>query len=444
MTAATLREPVDSPSLRERFTAIALRPETREAALSIVDQAVVSGTNFVTSVMICRAAGVEGLGVYSLALSVVLLARAIQEQLVAAPYLVRNQQKRGDARAAFLGSVVLHQLAVSAVAVLAFAGLGLAVSRGVGPAGLSGVAWLLVFSVPAFLVREFLRQVAFGHLRPMLAVAIDGTVAVVQIGGLAGLAAAGVLTVRGAFAVMACGCVVAAAGWFFLQPVPIRFRRAEVLKDWNENWAFGRWALLSQLVGGAGLYAMPWIVAGVDGQEATGVFAAGGTLVGIANMFVNGLANYLSPKAARAYADGGAPALRSVLRMTVLVFTAFLGTFAVAAVVAGELAAGPVYGEGFESAGPIVGVLAVGLWVNSMAITAGNGLWAVGKPEANFRADVVGLLVTAAATVTLIPALGGAIGASVALLSGGAADAAVRTAILRRVLREDATGRGAT
>ena len=70
---------------------------------------------------------------------------------------------------------------------------------------------------------------------------------------------------------------------------------------------------------------MPWIVAAVDGEKATGLFAAGGTLVGIANMFVNGLANYLSPKAARSYSEGGVPALRSVLRTTALAFTATIG-----------------------------------------------------------------------------------------------------------------------
>lgn len=436
MSTAALPEPtVARPKVPGRMLAALLRPEAREAGLSIVDQAVVSGTNFVTSVVIGRAAGVEGLGVYSLALSVVLLARAVQEQLVAAPYLVRNQQKPADAQAVYLGSVFAHQALLSVLALFAFAALGVAVSNGFGPTDLKSVAWLLMAAAPAFLLREFLRQVAFGHLRPQLALAIDATVAAVQIGGLLALAAADVLTVPGAFGVMASGCLLAAAGWFFVQPVPVHFRRDAVARDWSENWSFGRWALASQLVGGAGLYVMPWVVAAVDGEKATGLFAAGGTLVGIANMFVNGLANYLSPKAARAYADAGTPALRRVLRTTALTFTAFLGSFAVFAVVVGQFAAGLVYGEGFESAGPVVGILAFGLWVNSMAITAGNGLWAVGKPEANFRADLVGLFVMASSTATLVPLLGGATGGAAALLAGGAADALVRTAILRRVLR---------
>lgn len=437
MPTATLHESADSalrPTAAARLLAIALRPEAREAGLSVFDQAIVSGTNFVTSVVIGRAVGAEGLGVYALALSVVLLARAVQEQLVAAPYLVRNQQKPAGARPAFLGSVFAHQFALAIAAAAAFIGLGIAVGNGVGPAGLRSVVWLLAAAAPAFLLREFLRQVAFAHLRPLLAVRIDTTVAVIQIGGLLALAAASVLTIPGVFAVMASGCLAAAAAWFFFQPVPVRFCRDAVVRDWNENWCFGRWALASQLVGGAGLYVMPWIVAAVDGEKATGLFAAGGTLVGIANMFVNGLANYLSPKAARSYADGGVAALRSVLRTTAVAFTAFLGTFALLAIVAGEFAADAVYGGGFSSAGPVVGVLALGLWVNSMAITAGNGLWAIGKPQANFRADVVGLVAMVAATATLVPLFGGAIGGASALLAGGFADAAVRTAILRHTL----------
>jgi O-antigen/teichoic acid export membrane protein len=447
VSAATLPEAAPAETLASRcplarLAAVLSRPEAREAGLSIFDQAVVSGTNFVTSVVIGRAAGADGLGVYSLALSVVLLARGVQEQLVAAPYLVRCQQKRGEARATYLGSAFVHQALISAMVVAALVGLGFALGRGVGPAKLNSVVWLLAAAAPALLLREFLRQVAFGQLRPGLAVAIDATVAGVQVGGLLALTWNGVLTVPGAFAVMASGCLFAVAGWFFAQPVPVRFGRREVRKDWRENWAFGRWALASQLVGGAGLYVMPWVVAAVDGERATGLLAAGGTLVGIANMFVTGLANYLSPKAARAYADGGTAVLRPVLRMTAVVFTAFLGTFAVGAIVAGGLAADLVYGKGFAAAGPVVGVLAFGLWVNSMAITAGNGLWAVGKPEANFRADLVGLLVTTFATVTLVPLLGGPIGAASSLLAGGASDALVRTAILRRVLRERSAAEG--
>src|SRR5262245_24649164 len=58
------------------------------AFLSIFDQGVVSGTSFVTSVLIGRLCSQEDLGVYSLALSVVFILRGIQGELTSTPYMI--------------------------------------------------------------------------------------------------------------------------------------------------------------------------------------------------------------------------------------------------------------------------------------------------------------------------------------------------------------------
>ena len=50
----------------------------QSSGLSILDQALVSGTSFVTSVILGRCAGREDLGIYYLALSVILFVRGLQ------------------------------------------------------------------------------------------------------------------------------------------------------------------------------------------------------------------------------------------------------------------------------------------------------------------------------------------------------------------------------
>ena len=433
---------VSAPGLLRRMIALAVRHELAGAGLSVADQAIVSGTNFVTSVIIGRLAGADDLGIYSLGMSVVFLARGVQDQLVTAPYQVRCQTRSGLRRAAYLGSTLTHHIALSLLVVLAFIGLAAAVRLGVGPVGLKSVVWVLAAAAPTLLLREFLRQIAFAHLKPGLACTLDAVVAVTQVGGMLALAYSGLLTVGGAIGISAGGCLLAALAWFCLKPERVRVVPGHLWRDWTENWDFGRWALASQLVGGAGLYLLPWVVALVDGIQETGLLAAGWTLVGVANAFVVGLASYLSPRAARAYAVGGVAALRSVLWMTAGLFSLSLGLFSVGAIVAGSLAAGLIYGDQFADAGPIVAVLAVTLWINSMAITAGNGLWAVGRPEANFKADMASLGVSAIVTVALVPSFG-ATGAAVALLAAGTADTLMRLHILRRILKDIDAAEGA-
>ena len=73
-----------------------LGTEKSRALLSVGDQAVVSATNFATSVLVGWAAGKAGLGVYGLAVSLILFVRGIQEQIVYGPYLVFCHKRRGN------------------------------------------------------------------------------------------------------------------------------------------------------------------------------------------------------------------------------------------------------------------------------------------------------------------------------------------------------------
>ena len=293
---------------------------------------------------------------------------------------------------------------------------------------------MLVWAVPLVLFREFARHIAFGHFRTGAAVLLDVAVAVFQVGGLAALYFAGRLTVPSALGVMGAACLLVCWPWAVRFARGVRFRRRAIVNDWRRNWRFGRWALATHLLHGASHYLMPWVVVLVDGEEATGLFMAGSTLVGIANMFVLGLAHYVCPKAAEAFHERGKAGLKFVLKWAVVVFSAVLAPFAAACAIFGDDIATLVFPDEFAGAGLVLAVLAVNMWANALSITFGNGLWAVERPDANFTADLVSLLVVAACTVVLIPAFG-VVGAAAAMAIGGWADVVARGLALRRVVR---------
>src|SRR3954462_6312821 len=132
----------------------------KKSGLSVIDQAVVSGTNFATSVLLARFAVQEDLGVYYLALSVIYFARGVQEQLVSAPYMIYCGRKEGRELAEYAGSALVHQCVMMA----ATAGLLLvALAAGVFPGPVANAFWLLALAAPLMLVREFARQMSFAH-----------------------------------------------------------------------------------------------------------------------------------------------------------------------------------------------------------------------------------------------------------------------------------------
>ena len=314
----------------------------RESILAIFDQAVVSGTSFATAVVVGRLLSQESLGIYYLAFTVVVLARGVQEQLVSSPCKVFLQRCEGMERRQYSGSVFVHHALVAAVTVL---GLALVLLAGLGPSELSPVLSVLLVAGPLLLLRDFIRQLCFAELRPFEAIRIDIVVAVLQLGGLAVLAVLDLLSVAAIYAVMGAACLLPAGLWFVSsRREPIQWRLGRIGRDWITNWSFGRWALMSFLLVSTSPYVVPWLIVTVQGKAATGMWAACMTLVNAANVLVIGVGNYLTSRAAHAYAAGGVAKLRRVLWSIGLPVLTCLAGFMGLATLFGEAAAVFVFG----------------------------------------------------------------------------------------------------
>lgn len=403
----------------------------RDGAVSVIDQAVVSGTSFLTAVIVGRFGSQAGLGVYYLAFTIIVLTRGTQQQIITAPYQVLMHRRSDRDLREYSGSLLIHQLAVTALIVLGLLGVSVA---GLGPAKLTPVLWALVGVVPFVLFREFARFFCFAHLHPAGALAIDAAAAVLQIGGLALLATQGMLSIVGVFAIMGGACAVVSAGWLLSGGRKrLQFRKDRVRRDWTTNWRFGRWALLSFVVGSSSPWVIPWLIVAARGEAATGFWAACMTLVGVANVFVQGVGNYSPPCAATAYAQGGLKQLhRTLLRLGAALFVG-LSFFLVLLFLFGGHLAVIVFGPEFSGAGLLISLLGMNLAMSALGMVAGNGLWAMNRPSLNFASDVLTLTIAGIGAAALVFPYG-EIGAAVGLLAGTMFGALMRVATLARLM----------
>lgn len=420
------------PLLRRASERLAGDVMFRKSVLSIADQAVVSATSFAITVVLGRLCGKPEVGLYYLALQVVFFARGVQEQVIASPYLVYSARKQGEEAARYAGSSLLHELVLLTTVA---ASLGAAAASGCLSPELTELFWLLVGAAPLLLLREFIRQIAFAQLQVTEALAVDCGVALLQLGALAAAAYCGVLSTPLTYTLMAIGCGISAIVWLIRRGGIFAASPQAAWSDWLQNWKFGRWALASQLLGQTMPLALPWIVAGTHGEAATGTLGVSTTLIGFANMYVLGLSNFICPRAAQAYAGGGTRELTGVLKHAVAMHLAVLVPFALAMFVAGQPLMSLIYGPEFADAGTLMAVLALGAIANSLGIVAGNGLWAMELPSANFKADACAMATWLVATVLLVPSYG-ALGAAIASVAGTMVGAAVRGAVLIGRMRE--------
>ncbi|MEX0819617.1 MAG: hypothetical protein WD070_08480 [Pirellulaceae bacterium] len=427
-------EAVASASVLHRIGRVAVGEDLRRASLAVFDQGIVSGLSFATSAIIATSCGRTGLGVAHLALTLLYLLMNVQGELLNAPYTIYRNRKHGRRLHAYSASVFIHQAVLAGlgtIAVVLFLALN---ALGLGPDELAPSLWMLLFATPFCLLHAFLRNFSFAAFQFRVAVAMDVTVAFLQLAALTVLVQLNLLTVPRLFVVMGASSLAACLGWFSIRPEPLHFVRKLVLRHWRENWSFGRWALASHVVGGAGAYVLPWMLAIVHDQAATGTYAGCGKLSALAATFVAGVAHFLCPKAVAAYTEHGTVGLKRVLFTTGLVFVVTVGGFCVFVGLTGDFILVTLFGDDFVGTGPVALVLSVAVLANSLAVLGGNGLWAINRPEANLISDVAAVTLTLL-TAALLVQSHGVMGIAIAAVVGGTVGAIVRGATLATLLK---------
>jgi O-antigen/teichoic acid export membrane protein len=381
-----------------------------------------------TTLILARTTSQAEVGVFALAWTIVLFLGAVQGNLITVPYTIYCHRHQRDTLAEYAGSTLIHQFVTSLAAVACFLGLGVLLASGLGPAGLQPSIWALVGVIPFLLLREYARRFAFAHLALTTAVVVDIVVAVLQLVSLVVLRQLGLLTAATAYAAIGMACAVACLCWWLIDRQPMQFTSARFAVDWRSNWSFGKWAFLSQLAGLA-FYILPWMLAAVHGEANTGELAACTTLVGLANLFVMGVNNFLMPKTARAFADGGPYALSGVLRKVMPYLCGVLGGLCVLFYFAGGFLAGSLYGREYADTGPLVAMLSLGVFADALGLTASTGLWAMDRPGIGIIGDLVQLFSTLGIAAWLVSPWG-PMGIAVAIFLGRMAGAVVRWSTL--------------
>jgi O-antigen/teichoic acid export membrane protein len=396
---------------------------------SLADQGVVSLTTFLTGVLVARFASKEELGLYAIGFSCVLVAGNVQQALVSLPYMVHGAKVPEAERAAYAGSSLLHQLAVAALTSAALA-IGAWVAH-LGGASSALTLLVVAAAVPFTLARDFARHLLFVRLRFASALALDATVAGLQLAVVGSLAWRGLLTARSAYAAIGAACAVGALAAGALARRSFEVRPARAAADFRANWATARWSLASGLVGILGGQVYPWFLVALRGAAEAGAFAACAGIAFIANPLLLGLGNALAPRILHAYAARGAAGLREAVRQGTLLFGGVMCVVSPTLLVAGGFLLNVVYGARYQEYGLTVGLLSLAQAVEVTSWPLSSALFAVERARAIVVASVVSLGLALTVGVALVRSHGPT-GVACALLLVNAVSLAYRWRAFRR------------
>ncbi len=411
-----------------------------QGVLTVLCQAVSSATTLLRMVLLMRVVGSEQVGLYSMAMTPILLAFAVQERLIESSYLVYAYRRTGVALRSWLGNSIVISLSFCGVATLltllwALGCIAWGMSRGEASTqhlGLALLAATLVMAPTTF--REFARSVSFAHFDIVSATIIDFTTLLVQVALLGACWWFGVVNVTTCFLALGVSSLIACGWWLVRMRPSFVVERAALAADVREMWNFSKWLVLARTLGQGSRFIMPWIVWCYLGEAAAGVLATCITLVGLSWIFVRGVNNYFRPIAVRAFLSGGAPAVRSAVRHTSWVFLLLCGGLCGLYFVVGDKLFALVYGPGPQEVWLLVLLMGVNTLLTSLAIAATNGLAAIERPQGNTWIEGLTFAVTAA-TAPWLTLHYGLAGAAWAMLLGNLVGAISAYWLFERELR---------
>jgi len=276
----------------------------RRATITLADQLVSSGSNFVVGAVVAGV-GLRSLGGYGLAFTVWLLLLVVPRAVLTEPLLLRYHPHDRDRMASGVSADLL--LGVAAMGAVGLLG-GLLIAAGSETFG--SPLLCLALCAPVLLLQDYWRAMAFKQQRPQMALVNDVVFAVVQLGVLAALAWNDAVTANraiGAWGLGAAVAVVVGFGQFKLWPARggVRLLRAE--------WFTGRWLLADATTQFVADQSYALLAGAVLGAADFGGLQAALRLVGPVVVLLLAVGNVGLPEAARRYATSGGAGLNQLV-----------------------------------------------------------------------------------------------------------------------------------
>ncbi|MGH3111404.1 MAG: hypothetical protein ACRDQT_10850 [Gaiellaceae bacterium] len=264
-------------------------PRVRAELWGVLDQALVSGVNFLTVILVARTLVPADFGYFVLAFTLLQTAGTLQAALITRPHNVLGAVRGGQQYLDYSTTAAAAQLAFTgALAALAGVIAGVAYAAGFS----QGILFLaLVPALVAWQLQELGRRMLYTEGRLAAAFANDllsygaqaaALVALWQLDLLTGTRA--LLTMAGAFAV---GAVLAA--WQLRSTLSGSLDASSL----SANWRFGKWLGVAEVGQWFSTHFYIYLGAVVVGTVASAALKAGQTLLGPISVFLTFVTSYL-------------------------------------------------------------------------------------------------------------------------------------------------------
>lgn len=217
------------------------------SVIASIDQALLSGLNFLISIILIKSISKSEYGYYSIFFSITLFMGSIQNAIINTPLAVLLITKKGDDKRKYVGSLFFGQnLFLIPFAVIGIIGALISFYFNFLNSTLTAIVIAISLSFSGILLREFLRAYFFAEEIPKTVLIIDilYIATIIVLGFLAYV----FLQLNVAIIFFLMGFSSFLVGIFFINKDKWSFSRHDISSSYSENWKFGKWALFGVTV----------------------------------------------------------------------------------------------------------------------------------------------------------------------------------------------------
>lgn len=369
-------------------------PRVPIGTFALADQALISGFNFVFTVLLARAFSAATFGTFAVGYVTLLLVNSLQAALVTQPHNVIGPSLTTDEYRAYTSSVLVEQLLLSATLGVLVLGAGLILSR----LALISLAFAaaLALAVVAWQAQELLRRVMYTESRFAAALLND----LVSYGGQLALVAvlwrlqllSPATVMLGIAASSTAAAVVGSA-----QVSGSLLRRFRWLAAFHENWSLGKWQVGEQIGYWIASQSYIYLAALLSGREAAGAMRAVLVLLGPLNVIIAYLGTTLPIRLATASHQSGGESLERQLRDSVVWTAPLVLAYCVMVSLFAARLLGSVLGTEYRSAVALVPLFALYYAATYGTVVFSSALRSMRRTREIFQSYGYGAFFTAAA-----------------------------------------------
>jgi len=253
-----------------------LIPWASKGSLAIVDQGLISGSNFLVNILLARWLGAEQYGAYAIAFGVFVLLSLVYQSLVLEPMAVYGGSTYRNCMRSYLSTLLQIHFVISLSLLVVFGATSFVIHL-VGPgSGLAGAFAGVTVASPCVLVFWLARRTFYLELSPAEAAAGSLLYSGLIMVALFVAYHHGWLSAFSAFLLIALGAAVSSiALWWRLRNQLQRGQSGPGLGDtWKRHWSYGRWALATCVAGWIPAYIYYPILSSFTGMAQSGQLKA--------------------------------------------------------------------------------------------------------------------------------------------------------------------------